>query len=436
MDDDERAQAELIVIPEEPEIKGSIKKPKASESKTEPNFDKPQKAPKAKNHKKPKRVLDMPSSSSEDSDLGSSEDEKYFDETAQKKSDQAKGDGPNGNAVGEGCSDNADLSDDADDLEALLREEEELAQLEKDLKNKKYTGKSKKDKKGKNAGPWEAEIPTEQKVDLKNPAEDATTAPKTDKKEAFAEPVEEASEPLKKRTKKDIQKEKLEKLAREKELEYPTEKKATAADVKDPAEPVEEERWGGKKKTGKVIHKKDVQTKKVPKKDQKSKVQEDKPTEVKVEPVQPKASDLFAPDKVEETVITQKKAEQKAESDEDDSEKVSEKSEKGGDEVPEPEMVTQKPIKPKVAEEKMVTQKPVKPKVAEEMVEKVEGEGHDEDPILDERNKKKQKRADKKGKKNEKVKEEDLTCKLCKVKCESKNKLFKHLQSAHFSKAK
>jgi hypothetical protein len=272
LDDDERAQAELIVIPEEPEIKASIKKPKASESKIEPNFDKPQKAPNAKNHKKPKRVLDMPSSSSEESDLGSSEDEKYFGETEQKKSDEAKGDGPNGNAVGKKVGDDADLSADADDLEALLREEEELAQLERDLKNKKFSGKSKKDKKGKNAGPWEAEIPKEQKVDPKDLAQDATTAPQTDKKEAVAEPVEEASEPLKKRTKKEIQKEKLEKLAREKELEYPIEKKVTAADVKDPAEPAEEERWGGKKKTGKV-NKKNVQTGKVQKKDKKSKVQ-------------------------------------------------------------------------------------------------------------------------------------------------------------------
>jgi hypothetical protein len=430
LDDDERAQAELIVIPEEPEIKASFKKPKASESKTEPNFDKPQKAPKAKNHKKPKKVLDMPSSSSEESDLGSSEDEKYFDETAHKKSDKAKGDGPNGNAVGEKVADDADLSDDTDDLEALLREEEELAQLERDLKNKKFGGKSKKDKKGNNAGPWEAEIPTEQKVDPKDPAQDTTTVPQTDKKEAVAEPVEEASEPLKKRTKKEIQKEKLEKLAREKELEYPTEKKATAADVKDPAEPPEEERWGGKKKTGKV-NKKNVQTEKVQKKDKKAKVQEDKPTEDKVEPVKPKASDLFAPDKVEVNVVTQKKAEPKAEPDEDDSESISEKSDKGGEEVPEPEMVTQKPEKAKVAEEK-----PEKAKVAEEKPEKAMVDGDDDDPILDERNKKKQKRAEKKGKKIEKVKEEDLTCKLCKVKCESKNKLFKHLQSAHFSKAK
>jgi hypothetical protein len=272
MNDDERAQAELIVIPEEPESKAIIKKPKASESKTEPNVDKPQKAPKAKNHKKPKRILNMPSSSSEESDLGSSEDEKYFDETVQTKSDEAKGGGPNGNAVGEKGGIDADLSADEDDLEALLREEEELAKLERDLKNKKFGGKSKKDKKGKNAGPWEAEIPTEQKVDPKYPAQNATTAPQTDKKEAVAEPVEEASEPLKKRTKKEIQKEKLEKLAREKELEYPIEKKVTAADVKDPAEPAEEERWGGKKKTGKV-NKKNVQTGKVQKKDKKSKVQ-------------------------------------------------------------------------------------------------------------------------------------------------------------------
>jgi hypothetical protein len=99
--------------------------------------------------------------------------------------------------------------------------------------------------------------------------------------------------------------------------------------------------------------------------------------------------------------------------------------------VPEPEMVTQKPEKAKVAHEK-----PESTKVAEEKPEKTKVDGGDDDPILDERNKKKQKRAEKKGKKVEKVKEEDLICKLCKIKYESKNKLFKHLQSAHFSKAK
>jgi hypothetical protein len=41
LDDDERAQAELIVIPEAPEFKGNVKKSKAVDTKTEPNVDKP-----------------------------------------------------------------------------------------------------------------------------------------------------------------------------------------------------------------------------------------------------------------------------------------------------------------------------------------------------------------------------------------------------------
>lgn len=65
---------------------------------------------------------------------------------------------------------------------------------------------------------------------------------------------------------------------------------------------------------------------------------------------------------------------------------------------------------------------------------KKEGESDEEkDEWQEHRDQKKKQKEDKKKKKDEKKKEENLTCKICHVKCESKTKLFKHLKSKHLS---